>query len=73
MHGISRKERISEPVCAQIQTCRISGKSYRSESGIVKTTLGGHILQNSAEPTGNRGDKGWNMRKKWWDKYTGTG
>ena len=52
IHGIERRERISEPVCARIQNCRILEKSDRDQSEIARTTLGGHILQNSAEPTG---------------------
>jgi hypothetical protein len=42
---------ISQPFSARIQNCRISEQSDGGESGIAKKTLGGHILQNSAEPT----------------------
>ena len=38
IHAVQLRERISKPLCARIQNCRISEKSDRSESGIARTT-----------------------------------
>jgi len=55
--GIQRRERISEPLCARIQNCKILGYSPRSKSKVATATLGGYILHNSPEPIGHKGDK----------------
>jgi len=57
IHHIQWWKRVSQSVCAQIQTGRISGHLGHSESGVAMTTLGGYILQSSKESLGQKGDK----------------
>jgi len=65
IHDIQWWERDSQAVCAWIQTGRILGHFGCSESGVATTTVGGHILQSSAESLGPKDNKGtWGRKVK---------